>query len=312
VNNAASIVDARRNRIVNGAMQVSQENGNTVGTTNGFYPADQWTVIFGTTGVINVQRVQIVTPNGSVNRLRVAVPTADASLAAGEILLIQQYIEGLRIADFRYGTASARQSILRFGFKGPAGTYAASIVNLTDARSYIALFTISAGQANTDTEQTLVIPGDTTGSWASDVSIGFRFRITLAAGTSFNGAAGWQAGNFISTSSVTNGMATAGNTFELFDVGLYLDAANTGVAPRWETPDEAEELEACYRYYLKQAAIVQTSVNWCSNTLPATMRVNPAVTGGGAGFTVGAPGNVFIGMYQTAVTAPVLTFDARM
>ena len=32
------------------------------------------------------------------------------------------------------------------------------------------------------------------------------------------------------------------NAFELFDVGLYLDPEATGVAPKWEMPDEAEEL----------------------------------------------------------------------
>ena len=118
INSPSLGADVRRNRIVNPAMQISQENGNTVGTTNGFYPADQWTVVFGTTGVINIQRVQVMTPNGSTNRLRVAVPTADALLAAGEVLLIQQNIEGVRIVDFKYGSASARQGILRFGLQG--------------------------------------------------------------------------------------------------------------------------------------------------------------------------------------------------
>ena len=104
--------------IVNPAMQISQENGNTVGTTNGFYPADQWTVVFGTTGVINIQRVQVMTLNGSTNRLRVAVPTADASLAAGEVLLIQQNIEGVRIVDFKYGSASARRASCALASRG--------------------------------------------------------------------------------------------------------------------------------------------------------------------------------------------------
>ena len=31
-----------RNRIVNGAMQISQENGNTAGLLTAYYPADQW------------------------------------------------------------------------------------------------------------------------------------------------------------------------------------------------------------------------------------------------------------------------------
>ena len=47
-------------------------------------------------------------------------------------------------------------------------------------------------------------------------------------------------------------LRTTGNVFELFDVGLYLDPHNTGIAPPWQMPDEAEELRACQRYYCKR------------------------------------------------------------
>jgi hypothetical protein len=238
-----------RNRIVNGAMQISQENGNAVGSANGYYCADQWTIVLGTTGTLNFNRVQVMTPNGSKDRHRIAVITADTSLAAGEVLLVQQNIEGSRVADFKWGTAAARQVILRFGFKAPAGTYAVCLQNGATNRTYLANFTITAGQANTDTEQVLVIPGDTTGTWPTDTSMGMQLRFTYAAGTSFNGAVGWQAGGPVSTAAVSNGLGVAGNIFELYDVGLYLDPDNTGLPPKWQMPDEAEELRACQRYF---------------------------------------------------------------
>jgi hypothetical protein len=46
-------------------------------------------------------------------------------------------------------------------------------------------------------------------------------------------------------------MGVANNAFYIFDVGLYLDPNNTGVAPPWQMPDEAEELRACQRYWEK-------------------------------------------------------------
>jgi hypothetical protein len=243
-----------RNRIVNGAMQISQENGNTAGTAIGYYVVDQWGMTLVTTGAVSIQRVQVTTPNGSKDRIRLTVTTADTSLAAGEFVYVRQDIEGSRVADFRYGTALAKQAVLRFGFKAPAGTYALSLQNSAQSRSYIALFTITAGQANVDTEQILVIPGDMTGTWLNDNGAGFRLIVTVATGSTRQGSLGWNAGDLIATSAISNGLATTGNIFELFDVGLYLDPLATGVPPAWQMPDEAQELTACQRYWQKNLA----------------------------------------------------------
>jgi hypothetical protein len=286
---AATATAEARNRVVNGAMQVSQENGNTAGTTTAYYAADQWGVSFTTTGTITSQRVQSVTPNGSKDRFRATVTVADASLTANEYLALQQIIEGNRLADFRWGSVSAKQAILRFGFKGPAGTYAVALRNSVPNRAYIAQFTVSAGQANTDTEQVLVIPGDTTGTWLTDTGIGTYLSIALAAGTGFHGVTGWQAGSSFSTAACSNGMATAGAVFELFDVGLYLDPLATGVPPTWAMPDEAQELIACQRYYEKVQTFWagQATASVSSGAVSfwkMTKRIAPAVSGvsGGA------------------------------
>jgi hypothetical protein len=273
-----------RNRIVNGAMQISQEAGNTNLGGSGQYPADQFGVLFVTTGTINFQRVQVVTPNGSANRLRVVIVAADTSLAAGEYLFVQSAVEGIRVADFRWGSASAKQVVLRFWWKSPAGTYSVMVGNgSAPTRSYIANFTVSAGQANTDTEQTLVIPGDTSGTWPTDTSAGLLLRICMASGTTFQGAAGWQAGNVFATSATSNGMASTSNVYELFDVGLYLDPLATGVAPRWEMPDEAQELAACQRYFNRILGAATGGYHLGGNsyyeplTLSSEMRIAPAL-----------------------------------
>lgn len=234
---AASGSSVKRNRIVNPAMQISSVNGNTAGTATGYVPADNWSKYHvSSAGTLTVQRVQSRTPNGSLDRLRVTITAADASLAAGEYLTISQNIVGREVADFQYGTASAIQSILRFGFKGPQGTYAVALHNSALDRSYVSLFTISAPQANTDTEQTITIPGDTTGTWLTDSGTGITVDIVLACGSTFQGTTGWQAGNILGTSGVSNGMAAISDVFEVFDVGLYADPESTGSAPEWELP----------------------------------------------------------------------------
>lgn len=230
---------SRRNRMVNGDMRVSQENGTTAGTANGRYPVDQWAQYFVTSaGTLTVAQVASVTPAGSPNRLRATVTTADASLAAGEFWTLTQNLEGSNVADFRYGSASAKASVLRFGFKGPAGTYAVALHNSAGNRSFVALFTIASGDANTDTVQEIAIPGDTTGTWlTADGVIGVTLDIVLACGSTFQGTTGWQSGNILGTSGVSNGMATQGAVFELFDVGLRLDPDSTGVYGQYEVGD---------------------------------------------------------------------------
>jgi len=284
VTGAAEVTAQTRNRIVNGAMQHSQENGNTAGTTQGYLAADQFNMWFTTSGTMTAQRIQSVTSNGSADRLRITVTVADATLTTTDALLIQQPIEGLRIADFRWGTATAKQVVLRFGWKSPAGTYSIRMGNAADNRNYIANFTISAGQANTDTEQTFIVPGDTTGTWLKDTGIGMNLTWTIASGPSFIGVAGWNAAGLFATASNTNGMATAGNVFELYDVGLYLDPQNTGVAPRWEMPDYADELLTCMRYWYIQQYHMRmsfpTASGFLNDTLyfPVPMRIGPAST----------------------------------
>lgn len=240
----------RDNLIVNPRMQLSQENGNSAGGASGYYAADQWSTTFVTSaGVLSTQRVQSVTPRKSKDRYRVSVTTADASLAAGEYLFIQQHIEGNRIAHLGFGAAGASQLVLRFGFKGPAGTYAVALNNSAANRSYVATFVVAV--ANTDAEYTIVIPGDTTGTWLTDTGIGIRLTFALAAGSTFNAAAAgvWAAGQAYNIAGLTNGWGANTNVFELFDVGLYADPDGLGVAPPWVPNSFDFDLFECKRYY---------------------------------------------------------------
>jgi hypothetical protein len=278
-----------RSRIVNGAMQVSQQIGDAAGTGSTNFYADEWQLNFVGQGTITGQRVQVPTPNGSQNRLRVTVTAAEATFGATDHLFWQQNIEGIRVADFKWGTAAARQVVLRFGFKAPAGTYSVSIINDAAARSYVASFTIAAGQANTDTEQVFVIPGDTTGVYPVGAVRCMILNIEMAPGSTYQGAAGWQAGAKYGTSASTNGGATAGAVYELFDVGLYLDPNATGVPPPWQMPDEAAELLACQRYWQKGiTAFAGTVTNATTTSIMGwfpEMRIGPAIATVNAGAT---------------------------
>jgi hypothetical protein len=185
-----------KNYIVNPGMRISQENGTSSGTASGYYPVDQWFFGHSQDGTLTFQQVTSATPGGSENRIRMTVTSADTSIAAGQYALLGQRIEGLRTADLQWGTANATDVVVRFGFKGPAGTYAVAIRNQDSSRSFVREFTISGGDANTDTLQTVTFPGDTSGTWDKDNTASIRLFFTFAVGSTYQTTAdAWQAGN---------------------------------------------------------------------------------------------------------------------
>src|SRR6187455_246074 len=98
-----------RNRIVNGAMQITQEyaRGTNLTATGGYF-ADQWQSSFlgdGTVAYANVPNSYIGADAGPYCAT-LAVSTVDASLTTSQNWTTFQNIEGVRISDFNWGTAN--------------------------------------------------------------------------------------------------------------------------------------------------------------------------------------------------------------
>jgi hypothetical protein len=244
----ANIDSLKKNYILNGAMMVSQENGTTAGTTNNYYPVDQFVTNSVNGGAISAAQVASVTSTGSPNRVRITVTTADAAVAAGDLANVAQIIEGIRMADLMFGTANAKTLTLQFGVKAPAGTYCVSFLNSAITRVYVAEYIIAAGEANIDVVKSVTVPGETSGVWPKDNTIGMYVRWGLMVGSTYQQAAGsWSSSgvNGMGSANQFNFMGTVNNVFELFDVGLYEGV----VAPTFQVPDYASELQTCQRYY---------------------------------------------------------------
>lgn len=250
--NTATVLDTLRNRVVNGDKLVSQENGQTSGTTNGRYLSDQNAMYFvSSAGTFTGVNSQTLSPSGGY-RDRITITVADAALAAGEFLTYTQNLEGSNVRDAKWGTAGAVPIVVRRGFKFPAGTYTVAFHNSGATRSYVTSFVISAPEANTDVVRTFAIPGDTTGTWLSnDGVIGLTMDVVIAAGTTFQTTANaWQAGNFLTIAGTTNGMGTAAAVFEFFDEGIRLDPNATGVYGNYQS-GPADAVYQSGRYYRK-------------------------------------------------------------
>lgn len=240
--------NAVRNRVLNPAMQISQERGITQVSSapSGTYLVDGVALIHLTSaGVFTVGQTVNATPSGSPYRASVAVTTADASIAAGEYAFFQIPLEGYEVADLALGSAAARSFTVRLGFKpAVAGTYGISFRNASLNRSYVTSITVAPGEVGTDILRTVTVPGDTAGTWDKVNGIGLLVNVVLACGTTQQTATlnAWQAGNLLAPTTQVNGIGATG-TFELFDVGLYAGSS----IPTFEVPNYADELRRCKR-----------------------------------------------------------------
>jgi len=294
---------SKRNRHLNPAFQVSQNR--LPGTTIDFPGTDPYVldgVAVGATGggVLRGSQAAKKTPGGSDYRVRLVVQTADASLAAGDFYAFEIPIEGVNVADLQFGTADAKSFVWRGVVCLPQGTYGLSFRNHATTRSYVKMFTVTADEANADKLISVVVPGDTSGTWIKDATgIGISARISFGHGSNFvaSGEGAWLAGNFLATSAQTNAVATVGNTFEIADIGLY-----DGVElPAWQLPAYNDALRDSRRYFRVCGRNVYStghgSYGGCIASFDCSdMRGTPSVQGFAQNGYGGFPGSVNVGI----------------
>lgn len=277
-----------RNRFINPTAQVSQQNGSTAGTANGYFPADEWSI--GLSGIVaSCQRVTLPTPSpeGTLTGISITATTAKASLAAADNLVMNRPIEGLDIVDLGWGTVSAKAIVLRFNvYCEQAGTFPVAITNAANNRSFCTSFTVTANGWQT---VSIAIPGDTTGTWPNTNVLGLVVRFGYAIGSTYVGVAGWQTGLMMAPPGCTNGAAVANAKMYITDIGFHADPENTGMPPPFNPPSYGDDLERCQRYFFSMGAgpafwspIASSGTTarrgWVN--FPVVMRTSPTCSGG--------------------------------
>lgn len=244
-----------RNLFVNPCAQISQENATTVGTTAGYFPADQWKII--TSGSQTFSTRQLTIDNslgGGGNCIVVNATGVNAAPAATDQFSIQQTLEGLQVTPaLRWGNPAAKAAVLRFRVNCTrAGTYSAALQNASATYTFAFDFTIAPAQEGQDVEFSVAVPAQTLGTALPlTASAAVYFVICLLAGSNNKApGVGWQAGYFSAgPNNNSNFFATTGGAFKLFDVGLYSDPLGSGIAPAFEVPSYDDDLRDCQRYY---------------------------------------------------------------
>ena len=240
-------VSGARNRVINGDMRIDQRYSGTLltGAANPNYFCDR----FGTyhdIGTLNYQQNlnSVTPPVGFTNYLGITNTSASTSASTNYYNLFHP-VEGYNIADFAWGTASAKPVTLSFWVMSSiAGTYSVAFNIASNSYGYPATYSIS--QANTWTYVSLTIPGSTVITPNTTNGSGVVIIWDLGQGSSYRFTAGsWQSGTVQGATGSTNWNQTNGATFYL--TGVQLEAGT--VATPFERRLYGQELALCQRYY---------------------------------------------------------------
>ena len=282
---------SHRNKIINGAMTVSQRHGTTVvtGVNSNGYRIDRWTHQMASVNSAFSVSQSTDSPDGFGNSYKIDVTTADTSLSAAHAHFFRQKIEGQNLQDFAKGTSSAKQFALSFYVKtNKTGVYTVEMYDIDNNRAISKTFTVADSNWN---RYIIIFPADTTGAFDNDNGNSLVVQFFLSAGSNYtnngtfnNSAWGSLSGKSRVSSSNVNFADSTSNNWYL--TGVQLEVGDTVTS--FEHRSISEELARCQRYYYQFEIFPNQVVNFLSAygstwgkvqyTFPVTMRANP--TGG--------------------------------
>ena len=257
---------SHRNKIINGAMTVSQRHGTTVvtGVNASGYRIDRWTHQMASVNSAFSVSQSTDSPDGFANSYKIDVTTADTSLSAAHAHFFRQKIEGQNLQDFAKGTSSAKQFALSFYVKtNKTGVYTVEMYDIDNNRAISKTFTVADSNWN---RYTIIFPADTTGAFDNDNGNSLVVQFFLSAGSNYtnngtfnNSAWGSLSGKSRVSSSNVNFADSTSNNWYL--TGVQLEVGDT--ATTFEHRSFGEELRRCERYFqcLKGPSLVDTGDN---------------------------------------------------
>jgi hypothetical protein len=309
-----------KNRIINGAMVIDQRNaGASVTITGAQYVLDRWRSSAAQSSKFSIQQnAGSVTPPIGFSNYLGCTSLSSYTVGASEGFGIFQRIEGFNFSDLNWGTANAKTITLSMWvYSSLTGTFGGVLKNSAQDRIYPFTYTISS--ANTWTQASVTIAGDTSGTWVGSTNgIGVQVQFSIGAGSSASGTAGsWTTTNYDSATGAVSVVGTNGATFYITGCQLEVGSSNTG----FEYVNYQTSLANCQRYYFRNTPGGNYS-NLCSlgmatgttsiemtGAFPVQMRSTPAVSTSNArlidgvtGITINSITIAWAGSYGTGIT----------
>ena len=294
-----------RNKIINGKMEVGVRGTSFPAVVAGAYTLDRWRFSANASSAVLTasQQSDVPSSNEFQNSLRLAVTTADTSIASTDQVNIQQRIEGYNVRDL-IGKTFALSFWVR---STKTGTHCVYFQNSAQDRTFVLEYTVSA--SNTWEYKTVTVSGGliTAGTWDWTTGVGLIVGWTLAAGSSVQTTANaWQTGTFLATSNQVNCLDSTSNIFAI--TGVQLEVGS--VATPFEHRPVGVEWALCRRYTRVQA--YQVPATTAQNLGTIDMRAVPTITGGGAGFTSTNTTADQLIAFQTTAGVQTLTLAAEL
>ena len=320
---------SNRNLVINGAMQVSQRGTSESGLTDSpVYLVDRFSYrrqgSWGSNSFTMSQQSSGA-PAGFTHFLRLAQSGTAAAPPTDTWCSLATYLEGNAIYQANFGTSDAQPLTVSFYARASqAGTYCFSLQNGDADQSFVAENSVTTNWQRF----TVNIPARTTGTWATNNSLGFQMYWIVAADSNGaqSGSTGWTAGNVrYSTSQLETFASTSGATFDLCGVQLEVGT----VATPFEHRSYGDELARCQRYYYRITGSETSTSNVglygigfsqsstagrSSIHLPVTMRTFPEAleqsgTASHYRIVAGSSGSIVCSAVPTFTTSSTKTLD---
>jgi hypothetical protein len=238
-----------KNIIINGGMDIAQRGTSTSSITSSSFVLDRWNIIPISLGTwTNSQSTDVPTGQGFASSFKVDCTTADASPAAGDLLIVRQKFEGQNLQYLSKGTSSAKSTTLSFWVKSnKTGTYIAELFDNDNSRTISKSYTINS--ANTWEKKSVTFAGDTTGTLDNDNALSLIVSFWLGAGTTFtSGTLQTDWGSLTSANRAVGQVNLADSTDnEWYVTGIQLEAGS--VASDFEFLPVDCNLQRCQRYF---------------------------------------------------------------
>jgi hypothetical protein len=295
-------------------MRIDQRNaGAAVTPSSGAqtFTLDRWSFYPTQAAKLTTQQNQgsVTPPPGFTNYIGVT-SSSSYSVVSSDFFILYQWIEGFNTADLDFGKSTAKTVTLSFWVRSSlTGTFGGSLINSAQNRCYP--FTYSISSANTWTQISIRIPGDTTGTWIGATNgQGMAVIFSLGAGSTYSGTANaWSATSQLY--SATGAVSVVGtNAATWYVTGVQLEEGSVPTA--FEYRQYTTELQLCQRYFNSMggnhdyehfATVSQTSSTDARGMvfLPVSMRTIPTIGQSGS-FSVNGGTSSITGTFSAGTT----------
>ena len=268
----SSQIGGRRNIIINGGMNVAQRatSATGLGAQNNYFTLDRWKATISSAGRFTMSQTADG-PVGFANCMKLDCTTADTSVAAGELLIMQHHLEGQDLQAIGKGVTGAKEVTLSFYVKANAAfDFVAELQDQDNSRTNGRVFSTTTDwvrhiityQADVD---------DGSSPFDDDNANSLSLNFWLHAGTTYSSgtlASSWENSTSANRAAgIDSFFSNTDNNF--FITGVQLEVGS--VATPFEHRSFGEELALCQRYFYRH------TISYLSGYCPTTTRADVAL-----------------------------------